>query len=128
MSGDNLQINLQNKSNASIVRKFLEFKIRDQFVNFADDPYQKPLTVSILKVINKLFLFLSIFGCLWYGLLYSYLNLELYISAVFFLIFVLVLLALGYLTITKKIGIDSLIILFVLMLLSSSFWFIRIGL
>jgi hypothetical protein len=126
MSDDSeFQINSSVANNKTLA-KFLNFKIRNQYINYPDQPYQKPITASILKVINKLFLMLGLFGCLWFSIFYSYLYFSIFYFVAFFLTFTLIIFALAYLTLMDRIAADTFVILLVLMFVSSSFWFINV--
>jgi hypothetical protein len=107
--------------------QFLNFKTRRQYLDLPDENYKRSLTIQVLEAVNKLTTTISAFALVWFVMLVSRLYLGLFFYASLLLGLLLILAGLFWQVIQSKLGIESMIAIFVSLVIGLSFWLVQIS-
>lgn len=108
-------------------KQFLDFKIRNNYLDLPNDNYTPAVFASLLEVINKLYLMLSIFSLYWFVLLFSLANFPPFYTVILLALMGMVFIAMMWLAVLKKIDSRSFMIIFGFLILTSFVWLIKVS-
>lgn len=108
-------------------KQFLDFKIRNNYLDLPNENYTPAVFANTLQVLNKIYLLLSVFSLYWFLLLFSLSNLPLFYPVSLIVIMLLVFLSMMWLAFSKKIAPQSFLMIFAFLILTSFVWLVKIS-
>lgn len=108
-------------------KEFLDFKIRNNYLDLPNDNYTPAVFANTLEVLNKLYLLLSVFSLYWFVLLFSIANFPPFYTVILIVLMGMVFLSMMWLAMIKKIDGRSFIVIFGFLILTSFVWLIKVS-
>lgn len=108
-------------------KQFLDFKIRNNYIDLPNDNYTPAVFANVLEVLNKIYLLLSVFSLYWFVLLFSLSNFPMFYTVSIIVFMIMIFMSMLWLSVAKKIDGRSFIMIFFFLICSSLVWMIKIS-
>jgi hypothetical protein len=105
--------------------KWLDFKIRNNYLDLPNENYKPAPIARLLLIINKMYFMFSLFGIIWWIFLYSSVFLDpIFITTISFIVFSCIV-GLFWMVITKQLPLESFLIVLIFLIGSSMIWLVK---